>query len=68
MRTDCLFLLFDANFACQRVFGIRSKASFRMHFYSVPRAAYLVARRAPVIGRRQNANSVLTICLLLLKQ
>ena len=43
--------------------GIRSKASFRMHFTDLPRAALLVAGRALVVGPRQNADSVLTICL-----
>ena len=45
-------------------FGIRSKASFRMHFTNGPRAALLVAGRAPVVGPPQNAGSVLTICIL----
>ena len=39
VRTDCSFLLLHASFACQRVFCIRSKASFSMHFTNVPRAA-----------------------------
>ena len=39
VRTDCSFLLLHANFACQRVFGIRSKASFHMHFIDAPGVA-----------------------------
>ena len=32
----CLFLLLHAHVACQRVFCIRSEASFRMHFINAP--------------------------------
>ena len=54
----CMETLLADVFLC-----FRSKASFRMHFTDVPRAAILVAGRALFVGPRQNADSVPTICL-----
>ena len=44
-------------------FSIHSKASFRMHSYSVKKAAHLVAPRGLVVGLRQSEESVRTECL-----
>ena len=44
-------------------FSIHSKASFRMHFYSVKKAAHFVAPRGLVVGLRQSRTFVPTICL-----
>ena len=44
-------------------FSIHSKDSFRMHFYSVKKAAHLVAPRGLVVGLRQSGDSVYTECL-----
>ena len=62
MRTDCSFLLLRANFDCQRIFCIRSKASFHMHFIDRPCVVALAALPALVDGPRQNAYSVRTDC------
>ena len=60
----------NAHFCyCMRItfayvfFSIHSKASFRMHFYSVKKAAHLVAPRGLVVGLRQSGESVRTECL-----
>ena len=64
VSTECLpFCSFMCITFVYVFFSIHSKASFRMHFDSVKKAAHLVAPRGLVVGLRQSRASAPTICL-----